>query len=94
MSALMNSNMRNQRFGNSVIGTWNIVIPVCLLLWSWYYTSILAIVFGFISKDKIKQSNGFEKGDGLALAGIILGFVGILFALISFVVSPAFWLDL
>ncbi|ABN54228.1 MAG TPA: DUF4190 domain-containing protein [Hungateiclostridium thermocellum] len=53
--------------------------------------SILAIVFGFISKDKIKQSNGFEKGDGLALAGIILGFVGILFALISFVVSPAFW---
>jgi len=72
----------------------NIVIPVCLLLWSWYYTFNTAIVFGFISKDKIKQSNGFEKGDGLALAGIILGFVGILFALISFVVSPAFWLDL
>jgi len=30
--------MRKPTVGNSVIGTWNIVIPVCLLLWSWYYT--------------------------------------------------------
>lgn len=53
--------------------------------------SILAVVFGFLSKNKIRNSMGFEKGDGLALAGIILGFVGIALALFSLMVSPVFW---
>jgi hypothetical protein len=38
-------------------------------------TSILAIVFGFIARNQIEQSGGTQQGSGLALAGIILGFV-------------------
>jgi uncharacterized membrane protein YhaH (DUF805 family) len=35
---------------------------------------ILGIIFGFIARGQIKRSNGEQKGDGLALAGIIVGF--------------------
>jgi hypothetical protein len=35
---------------------------------------VLGIVFGFIARSQIKNSNGAQGGDGLALAGIIIGF--------------------
>ena len=35
---------------------------------------ILGIVFGFVSRSRIKRSQGALGGDGLALAGIIVGF--------------------
>ena len=38
---------------------------------------ILAVIFGFISNEKIKESNGTELGSGMAKAGIICGFIGI-----------------
>jgi hypothetical protein len=37
--------------------------------------SVVAIVLGFVARSQIRQSNGREGGAGLALAGIILGFV-------------------
>ena len=40
-------------------------------------TSILAIVFGFIARNQIERSGGTQQGSGIALAGIILGFVWI-----------------
>lgn len=38
-------------------------------------TSILAVIFGHISRGQIRKSNGAETGDGLALAGLILGYI-------------------
>jgi hypothetical protein len=35
---------------------------------------ILGIIFGFVSRSRIKRSNGALGGEGLALAGIIVGF--------------------
>ena len=40
--------------------------------------SLLAIIFGFVSLSQIKKSGGVQKGRGLAIAGTVLGFVGIL----------------
>jgi ribosomal protein S27AE len=37
---------------------------------------VLAVVFGFIAKKKIKESNGAEQGENFAKIGTILGFVG------------------
>ncbi len=42
---------------------------------------VLAIVFGFISLSKIKHNESL-KGKGLAIAGIILGFVSLVYILI------------
>ena len=34
---------------------------------------ILGIIFGFVAKGQIRQSNGTQRGDGMATAGIVLG---------------------
>jgi hypothetical protein len=48
-----------------------------------FVPSILAIVFGYISKSQIDQSQGTQTGRGLAIAGIVLGWVGIGIALLG-----------
>lgn len=39
--------------------------------------SVLALVFGYIAKNQIDQSGGFEGGRGMAIAGIVLGWIGL-----------------
>jgi hypothetical protein len=36
--------------------------------------SLLGIIFGFVARGQIKRSRGVQKGEGLAIAGIIVGF--------------------
>jgi hypothetical protein len=38
---------------------------------------ILALVFGYVGRSRIKSSGGREGGSGMAIAGIVLGWVGI-----------------
>jgi len=49
--------------------------------------SILAIIFGAIARGQIRASAGRETGDGMALAGIILGCVGVALVIGFFVIS-------
>jgi hypothetical protein len=35
---------------------------------------VLGIVFGFVARSQIRRSGGAQGGEGLALAGIIVGF--------------------
>jgi hypothetical protein len=48
---------------------------------------VLGIIFGFVARSQIARSGGRQKGSGLALAGIIVGFgliaLFLLFVLIS-----------
>jgi len=52
--------------------------------------AILAVLFGFIARGQIAKSNGAQKGSGLALAGIIIGGIGIILTIIYFIVVVAF----
>lgn len=58
------------------------------ILWLYWVGSILALVFGYKAKRSIERSNGAEEGRGLAIAGIVLGWigVGVLALLLVFVV--------
>jgi hypothetical protein len=47
------------------------------ILWLYWVGSVLALVFGYMAKRSIDRSNGTEEGRGLALAGIILGWIGV-----------------
>jgi hypothetical protein len=38
---------------------------------------VLGVVFGFVARSQIRRSQGAQKGNGLALAGIIVGFAWI-----------------
>ena len=42
-----------------------------------FIPSILAVIFGHIAKGEIRASGGQQGGDGMALAGLILGYVGL-----------------
>jgi hypothetical protein len=48
---------------------------------------ILGIVFGHKAKNEIKNSKGELEGEGLATAGIIVGWIGIVFDILLL----AFW---
>ncbi|HMF43470.1 MAG TPA: DUF4190 domain-containing protein [Polyangia bacterium] len=47
------------------------------IVWIWWVGSILALVFGYVSKSQINASGGAQGGKGMAIAGIVLGWVGI-----------------
>jgi len=51
--------------------------------------SILAIIFGFISKSQIDKSGGTQKGRGMAMAGIILGFAFVALLVVLLIVAAA-----
>jgi hypothetical protein len=41
--------------------------------------SVLALVFGYMARSEIDRSGGTQGGRGLAVAGIVLGWVGVFF---------------
>lgn len=51
---------------------------VCsFFFWLFGLGAVLAIVFGFVARSQIKRARGAQRGQGLALAGIIIGFVSL-----------------
>lgn len=44
------------------------------IIWIYWIGSVLALVFGYIAKNQIKQTG--EGGGGMATAGIVLGWIG------------------
>lgn len=47
------------------------------ILWLYGIGSILALVFGYSAKSQIDGSGGTQGGRGFAIAGIVLGWVGV-----------------
>lgn len=47
------------------------------IVWIAGLSSILALVFGYMAKGQIDRSGGREGGRGLAIAGIVLGWIGV-----------------
>lgn len=61
------------------------------VLWIYWIGSILALIFGYIAKNEIRDSNDQVEGKGLATAGIVLGWVGVatLVLMIGFIILVA-----
>lgn len=62
---------------------------VCGLVPCGFVTGIIAIIFGFLAKSRIKKSNGSLKGSGMATAGIVLGICWIVLTIAYYVVVIA-----
>ena len=52
--------------------------------------AILGIIFGFIARSQIRAAGGVQKGEGLALAGIIIGFVVVGLGVVVVILIVAF----
>lgn len=64
------------------------------IVFIWGIGSVLALVFGYIAKNQIDQSRGAEGGRGMAIAGIVLGWVGVagILLMILLMVSGIAWM--
>ena len=47
------------------------------IVWIYGIGSILALIFGYRAKAQIDRSDGRESGRGMAVAGIVLGWIGV-----------------
>ena len=52
---------------------------ICGILFIVLPFSVVAVIFGYIALSEIRKSPGRLKGRGLAITGIVLGYVGVLF---------------
>ena len=48
-----------------------------------FIPSILALIFGYKGKREIDRSGGHQSGRGLAVAGIVLGWIGVIFIVLA-----------
>jgi uncharacterized protein YqgC (DUF456 family) len=58
----------------------SLVFSIGSFLVTWFVplvASIAGVVCGHIARGQIKRSGGSETGEGLALAGLIIGYIGI-----------------
>jgi hypothetical protein len=61
--------------GTNALAITSLVCGICQIPF-WFITGIPAIVCGHIARSQIRRTG--EDGDGLALAGLILGYLGVL----------------
>lgn len=47
------------------------------IVWVYWIGSILALIFGYVARRQIRDSGGLQKGAGMAMAGIVLGWIGV-----------------
>ena len=45
------------------------------ILWIYWVGSVLALIFGYVARQQIRERG--EGGDGMAVAGIVLGWIGV-----------------
>lgn len=57
------------------------------ILWLYWIGSILAVIFGHIALAQIARSQNRASGRGMALAGVILGYIGIAVLVILILVA-------
>jgi Domain of unknown function (DUF4190) len=57
------------------------------IVWAFWIGSILALIFGYIALRQVKRSQGSITGRGMAIAGVVLGWVGIGFLALTIVFS-------
>lgn len=55
------------------------------ILWIYWIGSILALVFGYVALSQIKSRN--ERGRGMAIAGVVLGWIAVGLGLLIFIVG-------
>ena len=56
------------------------------IVWVYWIGSILAVIFGHVAIAQIRGSGGTQRGRGMAIAGLVLGYVGIGLLVVAIVV--------
>jgi len=62
---------------------------VCSLVWIWGLGSLLGLFFGYAARRTIATSAGAVGGGGMATAGIVLGWIGVVSSAIFLLIVAA-----
>jgi competence protein ComGC len=65
----------------SGLAIWSLVLGILSLLCFTIFTAIPGVICGHKALSKIKRANGAVTGQGLAIAGLVTGYLGIAYAL-------------
>jgi hypothetical protein len=57
------------------------------IVWLWWIGSVLALIFGYIARRQIRERG--QSGGGMAVAGIVLGWIGIGLLVLFIVLATA-----
>lgn len=60
---------------------------ICGVAWFMWLGSALAVVFGHIALRQIKAGGGAQRGRGLAIGGLVLGYIGLAVVLFAFLAA-------
>lgn len=66
---------------NSALAIWSLVLGVLSLVCLSIFSAVPAVICGHLAYSRIRRSGGMLTGDGLAIAGLVTGYIGIAFAL-------------
>ena len=66
-----------QHPATSVLAIWSLVLGILGLALLGPITGIPAVICGHMARSRIRKSNGELTGSGMALAGLITGYIGI-----------------
>jgi Domain of unknown function (DUF4190) len=78
----------------------SLVLAFPLLIFGWLFsffglvTGVVAIIFGHVARSRIRKSGGEVGGMRMALAGLIIGYIGILPAMVFTVFGIAMLVDM
>ena len=64
----------------------SLVCGICQIFF-WFVAGVPAIVFGHVARRQIRQTG--EAGSGMATAGLIMGYIGVLGPIIAFIAAIA-----
>ena len=73
----------------SALAVWSLILGILSLLCFGFFAGIPAIICGHMGRSKIKQSQGTLVGGGMALAGLIMGYIGAVFVTIGILAAIA-----
>ena len=62
---------------NSALAIWSLVLGILSLTCFWLLSAIPAVICGHVAYSRIKRSGGALEGSGLALGGLITGYISI-----------------
>ena len=68
----------------------SMILGVVSVLCGWIFTGIPAIIFGHLAKKKIRESPVSQTGEGLATAGLIMGYLMTILSVIIAIAIVAF----
>jgi hypothetical protein len=77
----------------SAAAIWSLVLGILSMLCFSLFTGIPAIICGHIARSNVKNSQGALSGGGMALAGLILGYIGtfiVTFGVLAAIAIPNF----